>query len=309
MNDAISEIRQILQDEKTADEARNQINDSQSVGSESMTAGRASRSSASQEVEVQHEQASDAQNRRHRLDVIQSEQIQSQPTQATSSQPAQANGTSTLEREGERRVTGVSGRNQVQVGGTQNRQTAASQRKNNKVCRYYRAGDCKFGQKGEGCKYDHPRKCFKYTRYGKEGPRGCKDSKCSYFHPPLCHETEAGRPCRRAKCKYYHRKFAQTKRGQRFERSLERAAPENTRLNVRQSTTRTSILNETPQVAVDMTPGNSSRVLNTQTTSVSERYQEDFRVLKDQLGRLERQIQFLLDVRNGSGRNQGCVCH
>ena len=55
-----------------------------------------------------------------------------------------------------------------------------------KICFQYINRKCKFGPKGEGCKYDHPKICRFYTKSGdKKG--GCKKGdKCNFTHPKLC---------------------------------------------------------------------------------------------------------------------------
>ena len=39
------------------------------------------------------------------------------------------------------------------------------------ICRFYKAGTCKHGKARIGCKYDHPKKCLAYIRFGSKRER------------------------------------------------------------------------------------------------------------------------------------------
>ena len=74
-----------------------------------------------------------------------------------------------------------------------------------KICKFSKAGACKYGRTGNGCHYSHPKKCYSYIRHGKKGDKGCqKGDKCEYYHPPLCHESVMRGTCSREKCKFQH---------------------------------------------------------------------------------------------------------
>ncbi len=78
---------------------------------------------------------------------------------------------------------------------------------NRKVCPKYKRGECNFGAKGEGCKFQHPKKCKHFAKYGsiKFHPRGCKyDSKCKYLHPQLCKNALQAQLCLNRHCRLVH---------------------------------------------------------------------------------------------------------
>ena len=173
------------------------------------------------------------------------------------------------------------------------------------ICRYYKTGSCKYGQKGDGCNFLHPRKCFKYMRFGKDVQKGCRDNQCSFLHPPLCRLVEAGKICTREKCRYYHRsasKVKQTRRQMNWNKSgVQEARPpksfvEAIRLGRRET--------EPPRLS-ERTQREITEVAPAASPSSA---QLDFRLLQEQVTRMEQQIRQLLDVRNGSFRNQRCVC-
>ena len=71
-------------------------------------------------------------------------------------------------------------------------------------CRYYMMKSCKHGKKGEGCKFRHPKLCFKFIKRG-EMKGGCsKGKECQFEHPKLCHKALESRICTNGRCKFYH---------------------------------------------------------------------------------------------------------
>ena len=42
-------------------------------------------------------------------------------------------------------------------------------KKNNVICHFYRKGICKYGKKGDGCKFEHPSYCRKLLDYSRRG--------------------------------------------------------------------------------------------------------------------------------------------
>ena len=76
-----------------------------------------------------------------------------------------------------------------------------------RVCRFYAKKYCRFGTKGEGCKFAHPKKCLKYISHGTKGNRGCrKGAKCDFYHPPLCYGSVDKGECDVENCGYTHLK-------------------------------------------------------------------------------------------------------
>ena len=78
-------------------------------------------------------------------------------------------------------------------------------RKQKSVCRYYKNGTCKYGGKGTGCPFDHPKKCWKFMAHGEKNSRGCrKGSKCDLYHPPMCRSSLSSGVCSKNECKLNH---------------------------------------------------------------------------------------------------------
>ena len=73
-----------------------------------------------------------------------------------------------------------------------------------KVCRHFVNRSCKHGPKGDGCRFDHPKLCRYYTKFGdKRG--GCKKGEgCRFYHPKLCWQAARGHVCNRKNCKFLH---------------------------------------------------------------------------------------------------------
>ena len=79
-----------------------------------------------------------------------------------------------------------------------------------RVCRYYKRKACRHGlngKTGQGCKFAHPKMCFKFIKNASHKVGGCtKGKKCQFYHPPLCSTSVARRECSNEKCKYMHLK-------------------------------------------------------------------------------------------------------
>ena len=54
------------------------------------------------------------------------------------------------------------------------------------------------------CKFLHPKKCTKFCKFGKSGPKGCNDTKCEFFHPILCRYAIKYSECLDRSCTYTH---------------------------------------------------------------------------------------------------------
>ncbi len=104
----------------------------------------------------------------------------------------------------------------TQSDGTQSKEEEAKKEASNKeswetvrrkVCPKYKKGECGFGARGVGCKFQHPKKCKHFAKYGsaKFHPRGCKfDNKCKYLHPQLCQNALGAQMCLNKNCKLSH---------------------------------------------------------------------------------------------------------
>ena len=86
-----------------------------------------------------------------------------------------------------------------------NQQAGANNNNNpvSRICRYYKTMTCKYGPKGVGCPYSHPKKCPKFLKHGKKAG-GCKKDRCGLYHPPLCWSSSNLGTCDRKKCRYQH---------------------------------------------------------------------------------------------------------
>lgn len=78
------------------------------------------------------------------------------------------------------------------------------------VCKLYKQGKCPHGIRGNKliqgvkCPKEHPKKCFKYMKFGSTG-RGCvKSDSCDYYHPTLCKYSVRNRKCTNESCSFPH---------------------------------------------------------------------------------------------------------
>ena len=71
------------------------------------------------------------------------------------------------------------------------------------MCIHFRNNRCKFGLKGEGCKFYHPKRCNKKWK-GEAG--GCKNANCKLFHGKLCKGSLQSKVCLKENCTYLHSK-------------------------------------------------------------------------------------------------------
>lgn len=73
------------------------------------------------------------------------------------------------------------------------------------ICKYYRQRKCKYGKRGTGCPFDHPRDCLKFTKFGMDKERGCRQGRhCKDFHPEMCNNSLHKSECLRENCRYMH---------------------------------------------------------------------------------------------------------
>ena len=80
-----------------------------------------------------------------------------------------------------------------------------SEKADKKLCKHYVYKSCKYGAKGDGCQFAHPKKCFKFTREGTHKKRGCTEGKnCKFFHPPLCRSALRNGTCDKHECGFHH---------------------------------------------------------------------------------------------------------
>ena len=79
------------------------------------------------------------------------------------------------------------------------------------ICQNYRHGKCQHGINGnkivdgEKCKHLHPKRCFKYCRFGSSHRLGCAfGNSCRWFHPILCRFSARYGLCEKTDCTYVH---------------------------------------------------------------------------------------------------------
>ena len=78
------------------------------------------------------------------------------------------------------------------------------------VCKYYRRGICRHGSGGKTfwnnltCQFFHPKKCPRYTKFGRHPVKGCNNRGCKLLHPLLCHNSVMDGKCYNPNCSYQH---------------------------------------------------------------------------------------------------------
>jgi hypothetical protein len=71
-----------------------------------------------------------------------------------------------------------------------------------KICSFYMRNACRFGRKGEGCQFSHPKQCFQWL---KAGPKGCSKGKdCDYHHTKICSGSLKDLFCFKESCRFTH---------------------------------------------------------------------------------------------------------
>ena len=81
------------------------------------------------------------------------------------------------------------------------------------VCKHYKNNTCRFGMKGRGCEFGHPKRCTKLMNYGTKTGKGCNLGKnCNDFHPKMCSMSISKGECFDTGCKLCHVKGTKRKR-------------------------------------------------------------------------------------------------
>ena len=86
---------------------------------------------------------------------------------------------------------------------------ANPQEKSSQCCRHYLRKKCKYGKKGDNCKYSHPKICSLFETSGKIGC--AKGKKCEQYHPYLCRNSLKQQFCDIQDCKFFHLKSLRNK--------------------------------------------------------------------------------------------------
>lgn len=81
------------------------------------------------------------------------------------------------------------------------------------ICPRYKQWKCPHGLRGtkvvdgKKCEFDHPRHCFRFTRFGTIERKGCsKGQKCEFYHPKLCKNWSREGGCGTSDCTFLHPK-------------------------------------------------------------------------------------------------------
>ena len=87
-----------------------------------------------------------------------------------------------------------------------------SNNRNGDICELFKVGKCPHGVSGKTaannepfCSKVHPKRCTKFTRYGKNNRYGCRrGDKCRFFHPQHCPTSLSDKCCYSEKCTLVH---------------------------------------------------------------------------------------------------------
>jgi len=72
------------------------------------------------------------------------------------------------------------------------------------VCKYYMNGQCQHGFSGRGCKFEHPKICRRFEKFGR---RGCGlGSSCPKLHRKVCFQLMRHGHCSKDQCSFLHPK-------------------------------------------------------------------------------------------------------
>lgn len=80
-----------------------------------------------------------------------------------------------------------------------------SKQKSERICKFYSIGACRYGRKGTGCNFAHPRVCLKFMKHGYDERVGCKlGRRCEDFHPKICKFSLQKKECTSMECNFLH---------------------------------------------------------------------------------------------------------
>ena len=87
------------------------------------------------------------------------------------------------------------------------------------ICQRYVNNKCPHGLNGnklingETCPDRHPKRCLRYSRFGTKRQGGCdKGERCKYFHPKLCRNSTRSSSCYNENCQFVHLKGTKRQR-------------------------------------------------------------------------------------------------
>lgn len=80
-----------------------------------------------------------------------------------------------------------------------------SRQKSERICKFYNIGTCRYGRKGTGCNFAHPKVCLKFMKHGHDERVGCKlGRRCKDFHPKICKFSLQKKECTNMECNFLH---------------------------------------------------------------------------------------------------------
>ena len=135
----------------------------------------------------------------------------------------------------------------------------------NDICRGYRHGNCPHGLTGKrevngaSCSKAHPRICYRYRKYGSEGPKACtKGMDCNFFHPVICKLSLKKQKCTKTNCTHIHMRSNQkTEKAKKTETMHTRSALKNDKSNITIQTPENSVGNTGFQFGDNQNPEKS----------------------------------------------------
>ena len=188
------------------------------------------------------------------------------------------------------------------------------------LCKYYARKNCKHGPKGVGCSFDHPKKCFKYTRHGPNKKHGCTKGKdCQYYHPPLCNNSVKSGICRRKDCHFHHLKGTKFADGLDVEISTNnshKGDPQQRRMASAQIETKPASNERTPiqvlqrpSYAKILTSDRADRRDDVRLEEQFENNSQNFLELSCQIQKIQAQIQEIMKLnQNRVAGTKTCRC-
>lgn len=158
------------------------------------------------------------------------------------------------------------------------------------ICKKYKVGQCPHGLRGNklvnnlACPHNHPKRCFKYCKFGTDKKKGCnKGNKCLYFHPVLCKFSTKDKKCSKEDCPYPH--LVGTKRTKGTEKGPKvREKPKGPRLESASARTPT----EVPGNSTSNTPDQDHfLVLQKMVENMGKQFQQELQTIKSNIYHLQ----------------------
>ena len=174
--------------------------------------------------------------------------------------------------------------------------------KNKPICIHYRRGNCKHGQAGKECAFQHPPKCRRYMAFGDaDKRRGCtRGSTCKFYHPKLCKNSVEHKECLTAECRFVHLKG--TKRTRKEEITDIAKSTQATEIQKINDTTRTMTYLEAAKVNIPGPQGEIAATIPRQNIQIQQQQHQMSELLQniqEKLLNMEKQQNGQMEVING----------